>query len=244
MRRGLPFLFAAPLLLLLILPVVALVARFSPSALGPDALTAVGVSARTSAVAVLALILFGTPLAYGLGRRRTPWLEALVTLPAVLPPAAAGLALLLALGRKGFLPTGLPFTAGAVVIAQVYVAAPFFVRPLAAAFRGVSHEVQEAARLDGAGEGATFARIALPLVRRSFAVALTLAWARALGEFGATALFAGNRPGVTQTLPLAVYLGFETDLDGAVALSTLLLAAAVGVIGATLLLRDRGEGIG
>ena len=239
MRRLLPFLFAAPLLLLLVLPLVALAARFHPSALGADALTAVAVSTRTTGVATLLLLLFGTPLAYGLSRRRLPLLEALVTLPAVLPPAAAGLALLLALGRKGLLPTGLPFTAGAVVLAQVYVAAPFFVRPLASAFREVPPEVEAAARLDGAGDGAAFRRIALPLVRRPLLVALTLAWARALGEFGATALFAGNRPGTTQTLPLAIYLGFETDLDAAVALSTLLLAVAVGVIAATLMLRTR-----
>ena len=241
MRRALPFLLAAPLLVLLALPIVALLVRFSPSALTGDAWIAVGVSARTTSLAALLLLLFGTPLAYGLARRRLAFVEALVTLPAVLPPAAAGLALLLALGRKGVLPTGLPFTAGAVVLAQVYVAAPFYVRPLASAFRGVSREIVEAARIDGAGEGATFARIALPLVRKPLVVALTLAWARALGEFGATALFAGNRPGTTQTLPLAVFLGFETDLDQAVALSTLMLAIAVGVIAATLLVRERKE---
>ena len=137
------------------------------------------------------------------------------------------------------MPTGLPFTAGAVVLAQVYVAAPFYVRPLASAFRGMPREVEAAARLDGAGDGATFRRIALPLVRRPLLVALTLAWARALGEFGATALFAGNREGITRTLPLAIYLGFETDLDQAVALSTLLLAVAAGVLAATLIPRAR-----
>ena len=229
MRRLAPFLLGAPLLALLALPIVALIARFSPSALGGDAWVAVGVSARTTSLAVVALALFGTPLAYGLARRRLPLVEALVTLPAVLPPAAAGLALLLALGRKGLLPTGLPFTAGAVVVAQIYVAAPFYVRPLASAFRAVPPEIVEAARLDGASG----ARVSLALVRRPLLVALTLAWARALGEFGATALFAGNRPGETQTLPLAVYLGFETDLDQAVALSTVLLAVALGVVAAT-----------
>lgn len=239
MKRLVPFLLAAPLLLVLVLPLVALALRFHPAALTGEAWTAVAVSARTTALAVLLLLLFGTPLAYGLSRRRTPLLEALVTLPAVLPPAAAGLALLLALGRKGILPTALPFTAGAVVLAQVYVAAPFYVRPLASAFRTVPADVEAAARLDGAGDGASFRRIALPLVARPLVVALTLAWARALGEFGATALFAGNRPGVTQTLPLAIYLGFETDLDAAAALSTLLLAVAVGVIAATLMLRSR-----
>lgn len=239
MKRLVPFLLGAPLLALLVLPVVALALRFSPAALGEEAWAAVAVSARTSGLATLALLLFGTPLAYGLSRRRSTLLETLVTLPAVLPPAAAGLALLLALGRKGLVPTGLPFTTGAVVLAQVYVAAPFYVRPLASAFRAVSDEIESAARLDGAGDGAVFRRIALPLVRRPLLMALTLAWARALGEFGATALFAGNRPGLTQTLPLAIYVGFETDLDAAAALSTLLLAVAVGVIAATQLLRLR-----
>ncbi len=239
MRRLVPFLLASPLVLLLVLPLIALGLRFHPAALGAEAWTAVAVSARTTGLAVLVLFAFGTPLAYGLAQRRLPLLEALVTLPAVLPPAAAGLALLLALGRKGIVPTGLPFTAGAVVLAQVYVAAPFYVRPLASAFRAVPDEIEAAARLDGAGDGATFRHVALPLVRRPLLVALTLAWARALGEFGATALFAGNRPGTTQTLPLAIYLGFESDLDGAVALSTLLLAVAVAVIAATLMLRPQ-----
>ena len=239
MRRLGPFVLAAPLLLLLTLPLAALVARFSPAALGPEAWEAARVSARTTGLSALLLLLFGTPLAYGLARRRVAFLEALVTLPAVLPPAAAGLALLLALGRRGLVPTGLAFTAGAVVLAQTYVAAPFYVRPLASAFRAEAREVAEAARLDGAGEWAYVRLVALPLVRRPLLAALTLAWARALGEFGATALFAGNRPGETQTLPLAIYLGFETDIDQAAALSALLLAVAVGVIAATTLLARR-----
>lgn len=237
MRRLAPFLLALPLIVLLALPILALLLRFSPSAFGEDALAAAGVSARTTTAATLAILLFGTPLAYGLARRRTPALEVLVTLPAVLPPAAAGLALLLALGRKGVLPTSLPFTAGAVVLAQAYVAAPFFVRPLTVAIRELPRELAEAATLDGA----SFWRVALPLVRRPLLAGLTLAWARALGEFGATALFAGNRVGETQTLPLAIYLGFETDLDQAVALSTLLLAIATGVVAATMLLRSRHD---
>jgi molybdate transport system permease protein len=215
-----------------------------------DALEAVWVSLRTSSVATAAILLFGTPLALLLARRRLPLrrlLESLVILPAVLPPAAAGLALLLALGRQGLfgaplrhLGVGIPFTTSAVVFAQAYVAAPFFVRPLEAAFRGLPSDLEEAALIDGAGTSALFWRIALPLVRRPLIAALTLAWARALGEFGATALFAGSRVGVTQTLPLAIYLGFETDLDVAAGLSALLLAVAAIVIGATLLLR-RGD---
>lgn len=236
-RGGGALLLALPLVVLLALPLLALLVRFRPSGLGEEAWTAVEVSLRTTIFATALLVAFGTPLAYALGVRRRPLVEALVTLPAVLPPAAAGLALLLAFGRKGLLPTSLPFTAGAVVLAQIYVAAPFYVRPLASAFREISSEIAEAATLDGAGPAALAGRIALPLVRRPLLAALTLAWARALGEFGATILFAGNRPSVTQTLPLAIYLGFETDLNVAVALSVLLLAVAVAVVGITLLIR-------
>lgn len=247
---GCAALLALPLALLLALPVVALLIRAPLALPDGDALEAVWVSLRTSTTATAAILLFGTPLALLLARPRLPLrraLEALVILPAVLPPAAAGLALLLALGRRGIfgeqlrgLGLSIPFTASAVVLAQVYVAAPFFVRPLTAAFRGVPSDLEEAARIDGAEAGALFWRIALPLVRRPLAAALTLAWARALGEFGATALFAGSRVGVTQTLPLAIYLGFETDIDIAASLSVLLLAVATIVIGATLLLR-RGD---
>jgi len=238
LRRLFPFLLALPLIAFLALPILALAIRAPLELPIGDAMTAVWVSLRTTGLAILAILLFGTPLAFLLGRiRRRGALEVLVTLPVVLPPAAAGLALLLALGRKGLVPTGLPFTAGAVVLAQVYVAVPFYVRPLAAAFREIARAIEEAAILDGAGLGAFFWRVALPLTKRPLAAALTLAWARALGEFGATALFAGNRTGVTQTLPLAIYLGFETDIDMAASLSLLLLAVAVGVIAATLLLR-------
>ncbi len=231
------YLLALPLIALLALPLVALVLRFSPGALTEDAGAALGVSARTTAAATALVLAFGTPLAYALARRRIAALEILATLPAVLPPSAAGLALLLALGRKGLVPTSLPFTAGAVVLAQAYVATPFFVRPLAAAFRALPRELAEAAILDGAA----FWRVALPLVRRPLLVGLTLAWARALGEFGATALFAGNRVGETQTLPLAIYLGFETDVDQAIALSTMLLAVATGVVAATMLSGRRDD---
>lgn len=237
MRRLGPVLLALPLIAFLLLPLAALALR-APLALPTgDALTAVAVSLRTSALATLAVLILGLPVASLMARERLPGralLEGLVTLPVVLPPAAAGLGLLLALGRKGLLPTALPFTAGAVVLAQLYVAAPFFVRPLAAAFREIGVPLREAAMLDGAGESAFFAHIALPLVRRPLLVALTLAWARALGEFGATALFAGSRVGVTQTLPLAIYLGFETDIDIAAGLSLLLLTVAILVIAITL----------
>lgn len=250
MRRGLwgPLLLALPLILFLLLPVAALLLRAVWPHLEGDVLAAVGVSLRTTAVSTVVLLFLGTPLAVLLARPRLPGrgaLEALVTLPAVLPPAAAGLALLLALGRKGFVGAALhgagidlAFTMWAVVLAQIYVAVPFFVRPLAAALRGLDPTLDEAAALDGAGGSAAFWRIALPLVRRPLIVALTLAWARALGEFGATILFAGNRVGETQTLPLAIYLGFETDIDLAAGLASLLLAVAVGVIAATSLLRS------
>ncbi|CAN5401339.1 ABC transporter permease [soil metagenome] len=253
MRRGLwgPLLLALPLILFLSLPVAALLLRAAWPRLEGDVLAAVGVSLRTTAVSTVALLLFGTPLALLLARQNLSGrgaLETLVTLPAVLPPAAAGLALLLALGRRGFagavlhgVGIDLSFTMWAVVLAQIYVAVPFFVRPLAAALRGLDPTLEEAAALDGAGGFALFWKIALPLVRRPLIVALTLAWARALGEFGATILFAGNRAGETQTLPLAIYLGFETDINLAAGLATVLLAVAVGVIAATSLLRGQEE---
>lgn len=244
-------LLALPLLLFLVLPLAALLARGVWPRLEGDALQAVLVSLRTTAISTGLILVLGTPVARLIGGR--PWpgrgiVEGLVVFPAVLPPAAAGLALLLAFGRRGMVGAtldrigiSLAFSAGAVVLAQVYVAVPFYVRPLAAALRGVGDELREAAALDGATRGAIFRRIDLPLVRGPLLAALTLAWARALGEFGATVLFAGNRVGETQTLPLAVSLGFEADLDVAVGLATLLLAVALAVLAISALLGRAGE---
>jgi molybdate transport system permease protein len=164
-------------------------------------------------------------------------------MPAVLPPAAAGIALLLAFGRNGpvgsiFADWGYPlaFTPVAVVFAQAFVASPFYVLEATAAFAGADRTLEEAAVLDGAGTLALFRRITLPLARAHLASGASVAWARALGEFGATILFAGSLAGTTQTMPLAIYLGFEYDLDRAVALSLILLVVSALVLLAVRLL--------
>lgn len=248
MRSRAPWLVPAiPLAALLLAPIVALLLRAAPAAVAQnlarsETRDAIAVSLKTSAVTATALLLFGTPFAYALGRRLPGrrLLEAFVTLPAVLPPAAGGIALLLAFGRHGLIPTRLPFSTGAVVLAQLFVSAAFYIRPLAGAFRAVPGEIEEAALLDGASAATVLLRCDLPLVRRTLLAALALAWARAIGEFGATILFAGNRPGVTQTLPLAIYEGFETDLDIAAGLSIVLLAVAIAILALTMLLdRDK-----
>jgi molybdate transport system permease protein len=228
-----------PLLGLLVLPLLALVWRTPPAALWaalghPDTLMAISLSLRTSAIGVLVIVLSGTPLAYLLARRRprvAPLLEVLVDLPTVLPPAVAGLALLMAFGRRGLLGPWLsavgiqlPFTAAAVVMAQVFVAAPYYIKAAALGLSGVSYELEQAASLDGAQPWEVFRYITLPLAWQGIGGGVALCWARALGEFGATIIFAGNLPGRTQTMPLAVYIGFEIDLTNALTLAVILLA--------------------
>lgn len=237
---------AAVGLAFLALPVMALLLR----ALGSGALTsalsghavldALVLSLVSTAVSLAIVVIFGTPLAFVLARttfRGKALAEALVDLPIVLPPSVAGLALLFAFGRSGFagaslelLGITLPFTTLAVILAQVFVAAPFFVRATRAGFRAVEREVEEAARVDGASENDVLGRITLPLAAPAIGAGLVLAWARALGEFGATILFAGNIEGRTQTLPLLVYSEFQEGLDAALAAATLLVIAALGVL--------------
>jgi molybdate transport system permease protein len=170
--------------------------------------------------------------------------EALVDLPIVLPPSVAGLALLFAYGRNG-LAGGvlevagitLPFTTLAVIVAQVFVASPFYIRAARAGFRSVEPEVEEAARVDGASENVVLGRMTVPLAAPAIGAGLVLAWARALGEFGATILFAGNIEGRTQTLPLLVYSEFQEGIDSAIAAATLLVLAALGVLVAVRVMR-------
>jgi molybdate transport system permease protein len=236
---------ALPMLLFLLLPLVALLLRVSVrdalDALGgPAAQQAIRLSLTTSLITVVLALLFGTPLAWLLARRRfrgRAWLDALVDLPMVLPPAVAGIALLLAFGRRGLVgeplsATGieLVFTPAAVILAQLFVAAPFFIRAASTAFAAVQFDLEEAAMLDGASRLQVFRHIILPLTGIGLAGGAVMTWARALGEFGATIIFAGNLPGRTQTMPLAIYLGFEIDMGVALALSTLLLAIAFGVL--------------
>ena len=222
----------------LALPFIGLLAHVSPPALWdrltrPAVLAALRLSVVTSVAATIVVALLGTPVAYLLATRQfrgKRLLETLVDLPMVLPPTVAGFALLLAFGRMGLagralhaLGIELPFTSLGVVVAQAFMATPFFIAPARAGLARVDRGLLDAAATLGAGEARRFFRIALPLAAPSFVAGLAMAAARSLGEFGATITFAGNLPGVTQTMPLAVYVALQSDLEIAVVLSVLLL---------------------
>jgi len=242
------------LVLFLGLPVAVLVMRALAggalvAALGdPVVLDALSLSLGTTAVSLVLTVALGAPLAYVLARRRfrgSALLETVVDLPIVLPPSVAGLALLLVFGRRGLVGSSLevigvtiPFTTIAVILAQVFVAAPFFVRSARAGFAAVDRDLEDAARVDGAAERQVFRWITVPLARSALAAGLVMSWARALGEFGATIMFAGNIAGRTQTLPLVVYGEFGAgDLDASIAAAAILVLAAFGVLLAVRLLR-------
>jgi molybdate transport system permease protein len=234
---------------LLALPPLALVLRVSPGDLAerisqPLVMDALRLSLATSACATGIVILLGTPAAYYLSLRRLrgrPLLETLIDLPMVLPPTVAGAGLLFAFGRTGWAGGALgafgvtiPFTTVAVVLAQTFVSAPFYVGACVAGLREVEPRYVELASTLRATPLFTFFRVLLPLSAPSFLAGAAMCWARALGEFGATITFAGNLPGVTQTLPLAVYTALQSDLEAAVALSVLMLVVSFVVL---LLLR-------
>jgi len=238
-------LLALPLLVFLTLPLLALLIRTGLGTLAQNiaqtqVLQAVTLSLTTSVFATLLVIVLGTPLAYLLARhefRGKVVLETLIDLPMVLPPAVAGVALLMTFGRRGIvgehlssLGLELAFTQAAVVLAQMFVAAPFFVKSAMAGFTRVEREAEEAAQIDGADGWTVFWRITLPLTWPALFGGAIMTWARALGEFGATIIFAGNFPGRTQTMPLAIYLGFELELGTALTLSIILLVASFGVL--------------
>ncbi len=198
---------------------------------------------------VLSLV-FGVPLAWLLARGTVPGrglIRALCTLSMVLPPVVGGVALFAALGRRGLVGRWLyewfdvtiPFSTPAVVIAETFVAMPFLVLTVEAALRGLDGRVEDAARTLGASRSYVFRRVTLPAIRPALGAGAVLAWARALGEFGATITFAGNFPGTTQTLPLAVYLSLETDPPEAIVLSLVLIAVSFAVL---VGLRDRWLG--
>jgi molybdate transport system permease protein len=248
--------FAVPaglLAVFLALPVVVLVGRSlgGPALIDalatPVVLDALALSLATTAASLLLTIALGTPLAYLLARRRfrgSTLLETIVDLPIVLPPSVAGLALLLVFGRRGLLGETLevvglaiPFTTLAVILAQTFVAAPFFVRSARAGIAGVDRDLEDAARVDGAAERQVFRWITVPLAAPALAAGLVMCWARALGEFGATIMFAGNFEGRTQTLPLVVYGEFQAGhLDASIAAAAILVLAAFGVLIAVRLL--------
>ena len=230
----------------LALPVAALIVRAlagGAAVAGGAVPAALALSATTTAMTLVLVLVFGTPLAWVLARRRfrgRQLVEALVDLPIVLPPAVAGLGLLLLLGRRGPLGwTGieLAFSTPAVVLAQTFVAAPFYVRAARGAFARVERDLEDAARVDGAGGWEAFRHVTLPLTAPILAGGAILAWARALGEFGATIMFAGNIAGATQTLPLAVYAEFQSSLDSSIAAAVMLVAAAFAVLFAVRLTR-------
>ncbi len=234
------------MLALLLIPLLALFWRglqdpAQPLALLDSAvLNAVRLSLLTTAVSMILVILLGTPLAYVFARYQFPFkrlLNLIVELPIVLPPVVAGLALLMAFGRRGLfgpalaaLGLSLPFTAAAIVIAQLFVASPFYIRAAQVRFEAIPREIEEAASMDGASGWQIFGRITLPLSSRALLTGLVLSWARALGEFGATILFAGNLPGRTQTMPLLVYSALERDLDAALWTGLLLVVLAVATL--------------
>jgi molybdate transport system permease protein len=243
--------------LFLVLPLAGLLIRAPWSSLGP-ALTAPGVgqalrlSLFSASLATVASVVLGVPLAWVLARstaRGRSLLRALVTVPLVLPPVVGGVALFLVLGRRGIVGQWLfeafgvtiPFTTTAVVIAEAFVAMPFLVISVEGALRAADARFEDVAATLGADRWTTFRRVTLPLVAPGVTAGAVLCWARALGEFGATITFAGNFPGTTQTMPLAVYLALQNDPEAAIALSLVLLAVSVATL---LLLRGRWLGRG
>ena len=233
-------------LLLFMVPLAGLVIRTpwgqTIAELGdPTTITALGLSVFCSLTATAIALVLGIPLAVILARTRGTMrsvLRALTTLPMVLPPVVGGVALLLAFGRRGLVGSFLydtfgiqiPFTTAAAVMAETFVAMPFLVIAVEAGIRSLDHRYEEAARSLGAGYWTVFRRVTLPLLRPAIFSGAVLCWARALGEFGATITFAGNFPGRTQTVPIAVYIALETRPEAAITLSLILLAVSIAVL--------------
>jgi molybdate transport system permease protein len=244
---GLATASAAAIGLVIALPVVGLVARavldgsLARIAGARPVLDALSLSLATTAISLALTVAIGLPVALVLARRRfrgSALLETAIDLPIVLPPSVAGLALLLLLGRRGFLGDPLhtagidiAFTTVAVVLAQTFVSAPFFIRSARTGLAAVDQDLEDAARVDGASEWRVFRAVTLPLAGSALAAGLVMSWARSLGEFGATIMFAGNVEGRTQTLPLLVYGEFQgADLDASIAAAAILVLAAFAVL--------------
>jgi molybdate transport system permease protein len=238
---------AALFALFLGIPILTLVARavldgsLVTAVASPVVLDALFLSLVTTAISLVITVSLGLPLAFVLARRQfrgKGWLEAIVDLPIVLPPSVAGLALLLVFGRRGLLAApfevlgiAIPFTTIAVILAQTFVSAPFFIRSARTGIAAVDRDLEDAARVDGASERQLFRSVTVPLASAALAAGLVMTWARSLGEFGATIMFAGNVEGRTQTLPLVVYGEFQSgDLDASIAAAAILVIAALGVL--------------
>lgn len=244
-HTALLLLLSLPLLLFLLLPLLALALRVPvmnllANLLAPAVAHAVSLSLATTATTVAVTVLLGTPLASLLARDQFPGraaLDTLLDLPMVLPPSVAGIALLLAFGRRGVLGRALAgvgievaFTPAAVVLAQLFVAAPFYVKAASSGLAAIDRELEQAAALDGASPLQVFRYVTLPLAGMQMLGGAVMTWARALGEFGATIIFAGNFPGRTQTMPLAIYLGFELQFGVALTLAVILLVASFAIL--------------
>ena len=240
------------------LPIMALLARagqqegFLAGLTGGLVLQALRLTVITSVVSMVIVVGVGTPFALLLARRQSPLLRVIdtfVELPIVLPPVVAGVAMLMAFGRNGLLGPALstigialPFTTGAVIFAQVFVAAPFYIRAARIGFAGVDPTYEEVSQTLGVSPWATFWRLTLPVAWPSLLTGLTLSWARAVSEFGATIMFAGNLTGRTQTMPLAIMTAMESSLGSALALAVLLLAmSSLALAALSLLLRRTGS---
>jgi molybdate transport system permease protein len=254
-RGGVPFLLLIPAGLavgFLAVPLLGLLEETAWRDLAAELATprvreALRLSLVCSLGAVAVSVLLGVPLAFLLARVAFPGrnlVRALTTLPMVFPPVVGGVALLLAFGRRGlagqwldqWFGITLPFTTAGAILAEAFVAMPFLVITVEAGLRAMDRRYEDAAATLGAGRWLTFRRVTLPLIAPSLGAGIALCWARALGEFGATITFAGNLPGVTQTMPLAVYIALETDLQAAIALSLILLTISLVVL---IALRDR-----
>jgi molybdate transport system permease protein len=236
---------ALPMLLFLVVPLVALIARIELATLfenltNRQVAQAISLSLTTTAVSTCVTLLCGTPLAYLLARqsfRGRALIDTLLDLPMVLPPSVAGIALLITFGRRGWigayltaLGINLAFSQTAVILAQIFVAAPFYIKAAITGFAGVERDLEQAAAIDGANGWRIFRHITAPLAWPVLFGGAVMTWARALGEFGATIIFAGNFPGRTQTMPLAIYIGFELDLNIALTLAAILLATSFLVL--------------
>jgi len=232
-------LLALPFLLFIVLPITAIFLRTSLADLleninHTQVIKAVNLSLLTSLITTVVTWILGTPVAYLLAQRRFRFrrlVDTLIDLPTVLPPAVAGVALLMAFGRRGLfgpwldsLDINIPFTMPAVVIAQTFVASSFYIKAAALGFGAIDPELKQAASLDGASRVQIFRHITLPLSWTALLSGSVMTWARALGEFGATIIFAGNFPGRTQTMPLAIYVGFEIAQNVALTLAIILIS--------------------